>query len=322
MTELTNRATPAQWVAGARPRTLPAAIAPVLAGSGLAFFVGSFRPLAALLALVVSLALQVGVNYANDYSDGIRGTDAERIGPLRLVVGGTPVAIRGAKRRAALGLLALAEGRTVTVEALVDALWPDEVPDSGRAALHSVVSRLRDDLGAAAARLETDPQGYRLALGDDELDLSRVRTLLRQPQEEPVIQDVEIPVDRLPEFLDGFHRDIGITPVWLCPVQLRPGPGGEARPWPLYPMEPGELYVNVGFWSGVPQRTGDPEWHNRRVEALTADLGGHKSLYSTVHYEEPEFWERYNGPAYRKLKERYDPDGRLPDLYSKVTGRQ
>jgi FAD/FMN-containing dehydrogenase len=151
---------------------------------------------------------------------------------------------------------------------------------------------------------------------------SRVRTLLRQPQEEPVIQDVEIPVDRLPEFLDGFHRDIGITPVWLCPVQLRPGPGGEARTWPLYPMEPGELYVNVGFWSGVPQRTGDPEWHNRRVEALTADLGGHKSLYSTVHYEEPEFWERYNGPAYRKLKERYDPDGRLPDLYSKVTGRQ
>jgi FAD/FMN-containing dehydrogenase len=150
---------------------------------------------------------------------------------------------------------------------------------------------------------------------------SRVRSLLRQPQEEPVIQDVEIPVDRLPEFLDGFHRDIGITPVWLCPVQLRPGPDGAVRTWPLYPMEPGELYVNVGFWSGVPQRTGDPEWHNRRVEALTADLGGHKSLYSTVHYDEPEFWERYNGPAYRKLKERYDPDGRLPDLYSKVMGR-
>jgi FAD/FMN-containing dehydrogenase len=96
---------------------------------------------------------------------------------------------------------------------------------------------------------------------------SRVRSLLRQPQEEPVIQDVEIPVDRLPEFLDGFHRDIGITPVWLCPVQLRPAPGGGTRTWPLYPMEPGELYVNVGFWSGVPQRTGDPEWHNRRIEA-------------------------------------------------------
>ncbi len=145
---------------------------------------------------------------------------------------------------------------------------------------------------------------------------SRVRSALRQPQEEPVIQDVEIPVDRLPEFLDAFHRDIGITPVWLCPVQLR----GD-RAWSLYPMTPGELYVNVGFWSTVPEVPGRPDAHNRRVEELTAELGGHKSLYSTVHYDEPEFWEHYNGPAYRKLKERYDPDGRLPDLYSKVTGR-
>jgi FAD/FMN-containing dehydrogenase len=145
---------------------------------------------------------------------------------------------------------------------------------------------------------------------------SRVRTLLRQPQEEPVIQDVEIPVDRLPEFLDAFQRDVGIEPVWLCPLQLR----GEAT-WPLYPMEAHELYVNVGFWSTVPEVPGDPEGHNRRVEQLVAELGGHKSLYSTVHYGEAEFWEHYNGPAYRKLKERYDPDGRLPDLYSKVTGR-
>ena len=51
-----------------------------------------------------------------------------------------------------------------------------------------------------------------------------------------------------------------------------------------------------------------------------ADLGGHKSLYSTVHYGEDEFWRRYNGPAYRALKERYDPDSRLGDLYRKVTG--
>ncbi|GAA2562306.1 FAD-binding oxidoreductase [Pseudonocardia hydrocarbonoxydans] len=145
---------------------------------------------------------------------------------------------------------------------------------------------------------------------------SRVRRLLRQPQEEPVIQDVEIPVGRLPEFLDAFQRDVGIEPVWLCPLTLR----GE-RTWPLYPMEPHELYVNVGFWSTVPEVPGDPEGHNRRVERLVAELGGHKSLYSTVHYDEREFWEHYNGPAYRALKARYDPDGRLPDLYSKVTGR-
>lgn len=78
-------ATTSEWIEGARLRTLPAAIAPVLAGTGVALNAGGFRALEALLALVVALALQVGVNYANDYSDGIRGTDADRVGPLRLV---------------------------------------------------------------------------------------------------------------------------------------------------------------------------------------------------------------------------------------------
>jgi 1,4-dihydroxy-2-naphthoate octaprenyltransferase len=78
-------ATLAQWVAGARPRTLPAAVAPVLVGTGAAAAVGRANLGFALLALIVSLALQVGVNYANDYSDGIRGTDAARVGPVRLV---------------------------------------------------------------------------------------------------------------------------------------------------------------------------------------------------------------------------------------------
>jgi 1,4-dihydroxy-2-naphthoate polyprenyltransferase len=81
-------ATPAQWVAGARPRTLPAALAPVLVGTGAAAALDGFRPGPALLALVVALALQVAVNYANDYSDGTRGTDAERVGPMRLVGSG------------------------------------------------------------------------------------------------------------------------------------------------------------------------------------------------------------------------------------------
>ena len=80
--------TPAQWVAGARPKTLPAAVAPVLVGTGTAVALGGFRPAPALLALVVALALQVAVNYANDYSDGKRGTDAERVGPMRLVGSG------------------------------------------------------------------------------------------------------------------------------------------------------------------------------------------------------------------------------------------
>jgi 1,4-dihydroxy-2-naphthoate polyprenyltransferase len=81
-------ATPTQWLAGARPKTLPAAVAPVFVGTGAAVAVGGFRPLPALLALVVALALQVAVNYANDYSDGKRGTDADRVGPMRLVGSG------------------------------------------------------------------------------------------------------------------------------------------------------------------------------------------------------------------------------------------
>ncbi len=80
---------PADWLAGARPRTLPAAVAPVLAGTGVASHVDDAVWWKALLALVVSLALQVGVNYANDYSDGVRGTDADRVGPMRLVGSGT-----------------------------------------------------------------------------------------------------------------------------------------------------------------------------------------------------------------------------------------
>ena len=78
-------ATPREWLSGARPRTLPAAIVPVTVGSGVAFGYGRFSLWRAALALVVALALQVGVNYANDYSDGVRGTDERRVGPVRLV---------------------------------------------------------------------------------------------------------------------------------------------------------------------------------------------------------------------------------------------
>jgi 1,4-dihydroxy-2-naphthoate octaprenyltransferase len=78
-------ATIAQWIEGARPRTLPAAIAPVVVGTGAAAVLDRADLALALLALVVSVCLQVGVNYANDYSDGIRGTDASRVGPVRLV---------------------------------------------------------------------------------------------------------------------------------------------------------------------------------------------------------------------------------------------
>jgi 1,4-dihydroxy-2-naphthoate polyprenyltransferase len=92
-------ATPAQWIEGARPRTLPAAISPVLVGTGAAAYLDGFVWWKALLALGVALTLQIGVNYANDYSDGIRGTDENRVGPLRLV--GSKVATPGQVKTAA-----------------------------------------------------------------------------------------------------------------------------------------------------------------------------------------------------------------------------
>ena len=92
-------ATAADWLAGARPRTLPAAISPVLAGTGIAVYDDEAVWWKAALALVVAVALQVGVNYANDYSDGIRGTDAQRVGPMRLV--GSSTASPGSVKRAA-----------------------------------------------------------------------------------------------------------------------------------------------------------------------------------------------------------------------------
>ncbi|WP_067674655.1 1,4-dihydroxy-2-naphthoate polyprenyltransferase [Nocardia miyunensis] len=96
-------ASAAQWLEGARPRTLPNAIAPILVGTGAAASLDAAVWWKALLALVVSLALIIGVNYANDYSDGIRGTDDERVGPLRLV--GSGVASPGAVRNAAIASL-------------------------------------------------------------------------------------------------------------------------------------------------------------------------------------------------------------------------
>jgi FAD/FMN-containing dehydrogenase len=154
----------------------------------------------------------------------------------------------------------------------------------------------------------------RLVALDRRYQLSaRVDRLRRAPAREPVIQDVEIPVDRLADFLDFFHAEIGISPVWLCPVRLR-----DKQNWPLYPMDPNTLFVNVGFWATVPLEPGEPDGtHNRLIERTVTELGGHKSLYSTSYYEEAEFWKLYNGTTYRELKDSYDPQGRLPDLYDK-----
>jgi len=111
----------AEWVQGARPRTLPIAVSPVLVGTGAALGAGVVAPVRALLALLVAVALIVGVNYANDYSDGIRGTDDERVGPLRLV--GAKLAAPAAVRTAALLSLSVAALAGLALVALSGQWW-------------------------------------------------------------------------------------------------------------------------------------------------------------------------------------------------------
>ncbi len=114
-------ATAAEWVEGVRIRTLPAAISPVLAGTGVACFQGRFQPVLALLALVVGLAIQVGSNLMNDYSDGIRGTDEHRVGPLRLV--GSGAASPHQVLAVALGLFGVAGVVGLVICWLTGAWW-------------------------------------------------------------------------------------------------------------------------------------------------------------------------------------------------------
>ncbi|WP_040158223.1 1,4-dihydroxy-2-naphthoate polyprenyltransferase [Nigerium massiliense] len=116
-------ATVADWIEGARLRTLPAAFSPVLAGTAVAVFYDGFRWERALLALVVALALQVGVNFANDYSDGVRGTDSAelRSGPQRLV--GSGVASPAVVKRAAFGCFAIAAAAGLALTLMTQAWW-------------------------------------------------------------------------------------------------------------------------------------------------------------------------------------------------------
>jgi DNA-binding SARP family transcriptional activator len=99
------------------------------------------------------------------------------LGPLSLVVDGEEVQVPGPKRRAVLAMLAITPGRLVPGERLLDAVWPDEVPASGRRALHSHMSRIRGHLGPAAGRLTRDGEAYGLDLGPGELDAEEARSL-------------------------------------------------------------------------------------------------------------------------------------------------
>ncbi|BCJ58362.1 FAD-binding oxidoreductase [Micromonospora endophytica] len=144
-----------------------------------------------------------------------------------------------------------------------------------------------------------------------------------QPARERVVQDVEIPLERTADFLHWFAGRVRMTPVWLCPLRLRaPAGGGSARSWPLYPLRPGQDYVNIGFWGSVPIAEGAADGDvNREIERAVSEAGGHKSLYSDAYYDRESFDRLYGGDAWRAVRDRYDPEHRLTGLYEKAVAR-
>jgi FAD/FMN-containing dehydrogenase len=149
--------------------------------------------------------------------------------------------------------------------------------------------------------------------------LTRRLNRLRGVHAESVIQDVEIPVDRAAEFLAFYHDTIRFLPVWICPTRAYDA----GRRFDLYRMDPAKLYVNFGFWDVIQGREPRPEgYYNRLVEGKVLELGGNKSLYSDSYFTPEQFWGVYNRSAYEALKRKYDPQGRLKDLYRKCVLRE
>jgi FAD/FMN-containing dehydrogenase len=166
---------------------------------------------------------------------------------------------------------------------------------------------------------------WKLVALDRRLDVAdRLERLHRRPPLERVVQDIEVPVGRTAEFVTWFLGSVPIEPIWLCPLHLPPNPRQDGTPtWPLYPIAQQQTYVNVGFWSAVPQAQGQPDGAtNRLIEQEVNELGGHKSLYSDAFYTPEEFAHLYGGPTYALLKKQYDPDSRLLNLYDKAVRRQ
>lgn len=135
---------------------------------------------------------------------------------------------------------------------------------------------------------------------------------------ESIIQDVDIPIEGAAAFLEFFQREIGIAPVWVCPIRTTQ----QSARFQLYRLDPDRIYINFGFWDVKRDRRRlEPGHYNRQIERKVRELGGIKSLYSDVYLDPQEFWQAYNKPAYDRLKTQYDPAGALKDLYAKCVLR-
>lgn len=158
-----------------------------------------------------------------------------------------------------------------------------------------------------------------------------LQPLALNKNEELIIQDIDIPVEKSAEWIHQFLRVVpsvsigkikltkpgasASVPIWLCPIK-----GTKA---PLMPQEPGKIYINFGFWDALEgkETKGGMEAGtiNRALEQLCTNLGGLKTLYSSVYMPEEEFFKLYNGECYKKVKKQYDSAGRLRGWYERLT---
>lgn len=145
---------------------------------------------------------------------------------------------------------------------------------------------------------------------------SRVESWRRRPRRERVVQDVEVPLERAAGFLTWLSKNVEVSPVWLCPLRPR-------RRAPLYPLDPSQTYINVGFWGSVPIQSGAANGDvNRSIEKAVAASSGLKSLYSDAYYDRDEFDAIYGGDTLQRAKQQYDPHDRFTGRYEKVVDRR
>ncbi len=139
----------------------------------------------------------------------------------------------------------------------------------------------------------------------------------KRPKRESVIQDVQVPINKAPAFLDFLHQKIGILPIWICPAR----DFGSHR-FDFLPLETQGTYINFGFWDYV-ETTRDPAkgYYNRLIEQRLEKIKGTKGLYSEAYYTPEEFWQIYDHARYSKLKQKYDPSHTFKDLYQKTVQR-
>jgi FAD/FMN-containing dehydrogenase len=138
--------------------------------------------------------------------------------------------------------------------------------------------------------------------------VTRALSRLSGYQSEAVIQDVDIPIDRSADFLAFLQDEIGILPIWLCPMRA---PSASAS-FTLYPLRPETIYINFGFWDIVRDRERHPPgYRNRLIERKLAEFGGLKGLYSDSYYTAEEFWRVFDHTAYN-TQGALRPRGRTP----------